>query len=436
MRQWLSNQISFFTRWLFCAVAIAVAKYKGPKPPPTVLVFDLVEENIFVGGSDESFIKFFLEGPIEPLRNGQRFLIQYSKNVPSINRSEFIYCARPLIRLLVDSPLGIFEKVRLLANHVAFLCSYFYATLQIPQLSLIGKDFAFGNVCRELEARGLIDSIIVTCSSHRYQPLWYRGLNRTKIHMLWYAQNWRPITYLVDQLTSEYPYLRWIRADKHWVWTKSFEKYLQSLHARFGTVQAVGPIMWRLPPANLSAPPIDTVKIVIFDIPPFSNDRAAMNGEISNYNHPDNLFAFLQDLLELKSRLGDVLRRPVKLCLKIKRAYHKNYARKYFDLLERLRVEGKIFLEDSTTDIYDLISSSHLAIVYPYSSPAYVADHLRVSSIFYDPTQSILKSTFADNPSLIHFANTPEDLFNTTVNILRGLCLPIHGDTRVALSSI
>ena len=80
---------------------------------------------------------------------------------------------------------------------------------------------------------------------------------------------------------------------------------------------------------------------------------------------------------------------------------------------------GCRFCEHHRANIYSLISQSHLAVIYPFSSPAYIADFLDVPSIYYDPTQSVSRHDFADPPTLIDFANTPLTLRNAAVTALR-----------------
>jgi polysaccharide biosynthesis PFTS motif protein len=68
--------------------------------------------------------------------------------------------------------------------------------------------------------------------------------------------------------------------------------------------------------------------------------------------------------------------------------------------------------------MYSLITKSHLVIVYPFSSPAYVADSVGVPTIYYDPTGSIVRCDFSDPPSLIQFANTRKKLHELSLKVL------------------
>lgn len=411
-KQLLANQFDFFLHWAFCLVAILSVGRSAKNNLPVVLVLGVGEDALFKDGNDEQFVRFCRFGSIAPLRDGKRFLVQSaSKNLSSC-QPDFAYSKRPLIELLREARLGFIGRFKLLLNHIILFFSYQSAVFRLPQLSLLGKDFAYRSVYFELDRLGLVDAIVLTISSYASQELWARGLHNAKVHMVWYAQNFKPVVYIADKLDSDIPNLRWIRVDTHWVWTYAFADYLRSLgHDK--AIEVVGPIVWHLPEVNI--PPKDTIEIVIFDISPFSDEVALGGGEITNYNHPDNLYAFIQDITSLKLEIEKVFRMPVSFRLKTKRGYNAVYDRGYFDYLEKLGSLGTISLEHHSTNIYSLISSSHLVIAYPYTSPAYIAEYLNVPSIYYDPTNSIIGQNFGDSPSLIYFAKSPEELLNAAI---------------------
>ena len=414
-KQFLSNQLDFFLHWAFCLLAIFAVKKAGGNDFPAVMVFGVGEDSLFVDSNDEQFVSFCRSGPIGPLRNGKRFLVQSaSKNLSSC-QPDFIYSRNPLIELLRRANMGFLGRLQLLANHFIILFSYELAVFRLPLLSLLGRDVAYSSISFELDRRGFIESIILTISSYTSQPLWVRRLCRAKVHMVWYAQNFKPVVYVADNLESYVPSLRWIRVDTHWVWTNAFAEYLRSLgHDK--AIEVVGPIVWYLPEIN--TPPKNVIEIVVFDISPFSNEVALGGGHITNYNHPDNLFSFVRDVTSLKSGIEKIFHLPVSLRLKTKRGYKTGYDRTYFDYLEKLNSSGSISLGDHLINIYSLISRSHLVIVYPFTSPAYIADYLNVPSIYYDPTNSIMRHDFGDSPSLINFANTPEGLLSASISAL------------------
>ncbi len=416
-KQWLFNQLGFFIYWVFCLIAIlTIKKNTSENNQPAVLVLGIGEENLFKNGNDDQFVNYCRLGPIVPLRNGKRLLVQSSYKGATSDNPGFFYSKNPLIDLLRRSDLGFFGRLKLIANHLFLFFAYVLATFRLPQFSLLGKDFALSSISRELDNRGLIDSIVLTCSAYTNQPLWLRELRRSKVHMIWYAQNWRPLAYSADKVVAVLPQLRWIRVDTHWVWTHAFAEYLKELGHDQG-IEVVGPILWYLP--EIIVPTRDAIEIIIFDTPAFSDEVAIRcAGEITNYYRPENLYAFIQDLISLKSAIEQAFHLPVFLRLKAKRDYHPIYDRGYFDHLEKLNSIGSLTLISPSANIYSLISGSHLVISYPFSTTAYISEALNVSTIYYDPTKSVLRQDFCDSPSLVNFANCPQDLLKAAISAL------------------
>lgn len=417
LRQALANHLDFLLHWGFCLGAILFPARAAATGQPAVLVFGVGTESLFANGSDERFVAYCRHGPIEPLAKAHRLLIQCSVQNAVSTRAEFTYCARPLISLVRCSRLGFSARLALAQEHLVLSFRYAVAVTRRPALSLLGRDFAYSAISFGLDRKGLIEAIIFTTSNYNSQPLWVRGLRNANLHLVWYAQNFKPVVYAADPAESEIPCARWVRVDTHWVWTRAFGDYLGALGHR-GAIEVVGPIVWYLPESR--PPSSSSIDIVVFDISPFS-DHVALHagGYITNYNNVGNLSAFIADVTALRPSLEAILQMPVSLCLKTKRGYNAIYDKTYFDYLDQLDSAGAITLVEHSTNIYSLISSSHLAVVYPYSSPAYIADALHVPAIYYDPTKSIVEQNFGDTPSLVRFANCPADLLATAVVAIR-----------------
>jgi hypothetical protein len=415
--QLLANHLDFMLHWGYCLAAILLSGRVAATHQPAVLVYGIGIENIFASGSDKRFVAYCRHGPIKPLAQGNRLLIECALPNAVSTSPGVAYCSRPLISLLRSSRLGFFATLALAQKQLFLFFCYLFAVVRLPALSLLGKDFAYSAIALGLDRHSLIDAIILTTSNYSSQPLWVRGLRRSKTHMVWYAQNFKPVSYVGDSVDSEIPSAQWIRVDTHWVWTYAFADYLKTL-GHCGPIEVVGPILWYLP--EYKPPSKKGVELVVFDSPPFSDAVALrVGGYISNYNNAQNLRAFISDVTALKASLAVALQMPVSLRLKIKRSYKANYDKEYFDYLDQLNAAGVISLIDHSSNIYSLISSSHLVVVYPFSSPAYVAEALKVPSIYYDPTGSIVEQYVGDAPSLVHFSNHPDDLLKTAIAALR-----------------
>lgn len=413
-RQWLANQFDFFLHWSHCFMAIFAIKKTLKKDLPATLVFEVGEESLFKDGNDEQFVNYCRRGPIAPLREGKRFIVQsISKNISSCN-PDFDYSRKPLISLLRETSLGVLGRFRLLINHCVSFFAYMSATFRLPQLSLLGRDIAYSSIFFELDRRGLIESVVLTTGSYFNQPPWVRELPQSKVHMVWYSQSAEPIIFASDNVASYIPNFRWIRAGVHWVWTNAFAEYIRAF-ARDATINVVGPIVWYMPEIN--TPAKNVLQIVIIDVPPFGDGIALLNGVFPNYYNPKNLLSFVNDIISLKHELAKTFQLPVSFSLKTKRAYNVTtvdgaavYDREYSDYLEELASRESISLEQPSKNLYSMLSGCHLAIVYPFSSPAYIAEYLNVPCIYYDPTKTITRHDFGDSQTLINFANSPDDL--------------------------
>ncbi|TGK14560.1 polysaccharide biosynthesis PFTS motif protein [Leptospira stimsonii] len=414
-KQWLYNQAEFILHWAYCFLNIfRISFYRNSLP--ATLVFGVGEESLFIEKSDRRFVEYCRSGQIPPLKNGKWFLIQsFSGNISS-NPSEFSYVKNPLLNLLSETRLGFLGRVELLINHSILIFLYSYLVFRFRSLSLIAKDFAYIAILASLDKRQKIQEIFLTCSSFGIQPLWMRSLKNAETNMIWYAQNWQPIVTLPETKKSNIPFLRWIRVDRHWVWTHSFAGYLKTLSPK-AKIESVGPIVWYSPDA-LVKPPVDAIQITVFDISPYSDEIALEYCEFPNYNCPDNLNLFIEDILSLKKNLEKKYSLPVRVRLKTKRGYRSSYDRQYFNTLEKLDRKGGINLLYHMADVFNLISESHLIIVYPFSSPAYIAEHLKIPAIYYDPTSSILRWDFADSESWVHFAHSRKELESLSVREL------------------
>ncbi len=314
-----------------------------------------------------------------------------------------------------ESKIGIKIRIKLLFDQINILFFYIYGSIKYPYLTLISKDISYVGLYNNLDYYNFIDSIIYTNSNYTDQPLHVRCLNKTKVHMLWYAQSWKPYIYKNDCIESDVPNLKWIRVDLHWVWTRSFADYLIGLGIT-DNVKIIGPIVWHLPEENIIS---NADKyILIFDANPFTDEAALGQGQITNYHKPENLFSFINTIIKFRNKLNEKSGINFKLMLKTKRGYNKAYYKGYFEYLDKLSNSKEIVIAPYTSNLYTLISNSLLVIAYPYTSPAYIADWLNVPSIYYDPTDSLYYHDFKDHESKISFCNNYDELYKKSISIL------------------
>ncbi len=416
-RELLRSEIEFLVHWMYWALAIVRGAFSRKDARPASLVVDMTDDNLFSGGSDSRFVDYCRSGSIGPLRAGKRFLIKSDTKIISSEPTVYSYCSHPLMELLCEACFGSGGRVRLLVRHLALFLRYHVAIVRTPVLSLISKEFACSSVSRELDERGLIESVVVTCSSCGCQPLWLRSLRRAQVHMIWYSQNWRPLSYVSDGLKSDWPALRWIRVDAHWVWTKAFAGYLAGLGHGSARIEVVGPIVWSRP--RLRPRTDQAIKILVFDVPAVSDQvMVEIVGEISNYYHPRNLRSFASDIVALKPLLEETFQLPVSVWMKMKRGMRPHYAAEYFQHVEAMFEGGVLRRPETDDDLFSMVSGSHLVIAYPFTSPAYLAEWLGVPCIYYDPTRCALRDDFFDSESMVRFARGADELKSAALELL------------------
>lgn len=402
----LRAEREFVVHWAYVLFTIIAGWWSGRRTCAAVLVYDLSTDDVWSDGSDARFVEFCRQGPVTPLRDGQRRYVEASGTMVSTAPDAFIYCRHPLVELIRNADMSAGDRLTMLLGHLVAFWTCHLAMARMPTLTLVAKELAYGAAASTLDARGFITAVVMTCSSYRRQPVWTRTL-RAPTHMVWYSQNWATVVRVSGDVRSDYPTTRWIRADVHWVWTHAFARYLGSLVT--GEMRVVGPLLWRLP--ERMTPDPSMVSIAVFDVTAVTDEAMLrLNGELTNYICPANLKAFVTDVVAMRSSLEENLGVPVALSLKMKREFRADYAREYFDFVEASASRGEISQPQRGQSLFEMISRSDLAVVYPHTSPAYVAEYLGVPAIFYDPTRSIVRGDFADRMERVHFASGPLEL--------------------------
>jgi hypothetical protein len=416
-KQWIQGVAEFLVHWCYCFISLLAVRFASRQMQGVVLAFGISTESIFVAGQDAEFADYCRQTPVLPLRDAKYLYIQSTVSAGTSTDPRITYVPRPLIELVRRGKLGGVARMRAVTAHVLGLVEFLMAACRCTEVALLGRDFAYVKVVVALDSSQLLQAVVTTCSSVAEQPLWGRCLTNAKVHMVWYAQNWRPVVFKADGVESEIPFMAWLRVDVNWVWTHKFAEYLHRLVGG-GATYAVGPIVWRN--HDLTRHEKKSFQIAVFDVSPYSDETALSYCEYPNYNHPSNLIKFVEDIIELRSIWQRLVNSRVVLRLKTKRGYLTAYDRSYFNLLEKLHAEGEIELEHHTANIFDLISSGQAVIAYPFTSPPYLADAVFVPSIYYDPTCGIMEQNFADEQTYIQFASGKEQLNSKMIRLMCG----------------
>ncbi len=384
---------------------------------PATLLFGVGKETIIVDNTDKRFVEYCRKGPIGPITDASRVIVQTTVQSQSTNPEKFSYARFPLFALVQSSFRGLPTLLLFFVGHLSTLVSFIIAFFKNPLVIILGRDFAYHAMVSWLNHNGLIHSVVITNSNYAAQPLWMHSLpeRRYKTHMAWYSQNSIPFVYREDSLEEPMPHFRHIRVDETWVWTEGFADYLKRIGVK-GEVHVIGPILFYLPSAvkvNSPAP----IHVAVFDVTPFNPEVEKELGLVDNYYKSDTLIQFMQDIFLARGDIENKSGIKPSILLKHKRNYHPLHDPHYISFIQESSSSERNFqLVPYEANMFSLLSECNLAVVIPYSSPAYVASYLGVPAIYYDPTRELLP-TYEQN-SLISFASGRDELIRTIREIL------------------
>lgn len=382
------------------------------------LLFGVGNECLKFGDDDARFVQFCQNGPVSPLSEATRLIVQTAREIRSVQPNRFGYARFPLFALLQENAQSLGEFLRFMLSHFRAAGAYLCAVVRLPLLSILGRDFAYHAMVEHLNRKSLIEAVVITNSNYSAQPLWMSHLpeRRFRTHMVWYSQNTIPLAYVDDPIEVNIPNYRYMRVDDSWVWTEGYAAYLRTL-AIPGDIHVVGPILWYLPP--VSAAPEDAsddILFTLFDVTPVKDAVAESIGLFGNYYSVQNMAQFVEETLSVCRELEATTGRRVRLSLKHKRSYNdRTHDPRYRELISRLTAsEGGIESIPFETNMYVLLANSDLAIVVPYSSPAYVASNRRAHAVYFDPTKTLVP-TFQPAPH-VTFASGRAELLRVALD--------------------
>lgn len=416
----LRSILEFLAHWfhLLGAILLGAVPFTQQWKGAATLVFGIGAESLFQNGSDARFVDYCRHGPIRPLQDANRMIVQSTRPPAAKPESAIVYHPYPVHALVKGTRLGIAGRLALLAGHLVAPFIFMRAVLQAPLLALLARDVAYLPALRVINRYGLIRHIVQTNSAYISQPLWMRKSQACtfELHMVFYSQNVFAHVYRSDIGVSSLPGYRHIAADEIWVWTPGFKEYLEKLGLG-SHIHVVGPILWYLWKPKKS-PAEKPLQVVVFDVTPVRDELALELGLIGNYYSASNMTLFIEDVLSVCNEMSLVLKRPIKVQLKHKRGHSALHDPGYIDRIHQLSnlKTGGLEVVEASADMYAMLETADCAIVVPYSSPAYVADHVAVPAVYYDPTQTLC-ATY-EKTARISFAAGRDELLAETGRLL------------------
>lgn len=397
--------IEFLKHWSYVlySVTLAITPTEKSQKKSAALLFGVGIDNVLQKGMPDSFLSYCQQGPIMPLREANHIIVDASNKKSSSRFSHVLLSRFPAIALLKDNSLSFMAYLKFFIAHCQAFGAYFYSIVKFSPAALLSSDFSYHALIKNLNDYLLIQSVVITNSAYSNQALWMTDLpdRHFKAHMIWYSQNTRPVAYLTDGVTADFPQYRHIRADTHWVWDKSYANYLNILQLN-SEIIVVGPILFYLPlDFNKKLKSDDEIIFKIFDVNPVK-DEIRIKNALGDYYCTETMILFLREIVETKYALEKEFNIKIKLILKSKRAHHPSHDPTYIALLKQFHEQGDIELVTHDENLYTLISNADMVITIPYSSPVYIASKFNIPSVFFDPTQQVLSNL--EDAENIYFA--------------------------------
>ncbi len=412
----------FAALWLqHLAVFLQWALRRPGGDGPATLVFGVGRDSIWAGGSDARFLDYCRKGPIAPLSQASRLLVQTGPDRPEAGLPDgrhAHYVRFPQQALLLGQRFSARWLAELLYGHCAALLEYLRLMARAPALCALGRDYASHALATSLARRGLIESVVLTVSNYSRQLLWMTDLpgRRFRCHMVWYSMSSNPLTYKADPVFAAFPLYQYIRADDFWLWTPGQAAFLARVGIP-GERHTIGPILWYLPgvPPRQDRPEF---RVAVFDVLPVSEAWNRTYGLPYNYYETANAIRFIRDITAAAHAAESALGRRVSLVLKHKRPVAAIHDAAYQAALAEAGAppHGRLESVPPDTDIFSLIASADLVVVIPFSSPAYIASHLGVPSVYHDPTGA-LAPLYEQAPG-IQFSGSDQELARTFQAVL------------------
>lgn len=405
--------VKFLALWLLVLWHYLLSfTYRNVGYGAAILVYGVPSADLCAGGRSRRFEEFCEFGPLDVLRKSNRIIVHASPPIEANNYGKFSYSKYPLLTLFAKNRLGLADGIQFVWRHFYACVNYLALVSRLPIACLLWRDYAEHACVEALNSKGLIEANIITNTNWLQQLLWNSDLQGKtyKSYMALYSLNSSQLLLKDDPVRANHPGIRHLRVDCVWVWNHSYSEVLRCEGVSSET-QVVGPILWYLPTKSdrIDNAKFGSVRVTLFDVSPQNQKHLIKHGLLNNYYKLETVKKFIDDSLSAIDEVGIKLGFKVEVILKHKRKPAAIHDMAYFDYVNHLsKTRDGFRFASEDANLFSLISGSDLIIVIPYSSPAYIAEYVCTTAIFYDPTGE-LKDVIGDTPHIL-FSSGIEDL--------------------------
>jgi hypothetical protein len=391
----------FVALWLFvwgCFIRSLLSERSGSGP--ATLVFGVPTANLREEGNLQRFEDFCQNGPLDVLSKATKCIVQVARPVQAGNPQKFVYARTPLLTLFSGNRLGVIDSLVFIKQHVSVFYGYLFMVLRYPIVCLLWQDFAVHAVATAMNNKKLIEANIITNSNWLQQFLWMSDLSNRHFdtYMALYSLNTSSMIFKDDPVTAVYPCIRHLRVDMIWIWDAFYEQALKR-DGVFCKTQVVDPILWYLPEDVPARRNFEFRRLCVFDVSPMTKEALLSLGMLGSYCNTEIMKSFLDDVLSAADEVKRQLGCEVEIVLKHKRTPTPMHDGSYFSHVKELCESNNHFrLVGEDVNLFTLVAEFDLVVVFPYSSPAYVANYLGIPALFYYPTDEILTTNEIVSP--------------------------------------
>ena len=329
----------------------------------------------------------------------------------------------PLLKLLEKSRFSFFECINFSLTHFLNILLSNFKFISSPITALLASDLPWMSVAKLLNERRSICEVYITNTYYINQPLWMTSLKnkRFRLSFIWYSVNCNGL-YWIEKNGEKYipmfPAYYCLNIDHSFYWFEGHKKVFENILFKKPSSTIVGPTLFYKNTIKDTPEKKNDLIITIFDVTALSMAWAEDNNIPENYYSHIVVKKFLDDIKSIAERLQTSLDRTVILRLKHKREYAPIHDNEYIDYVSSIIESGKVELIDINDNIYEVVGGSDIVISLPFTSTAYIADSMDVTSIFYDPTNILIDNLYYHSENLF-FIQNKDELFETVYQSLK-----------------
>jgi polysaccharide biosynthesis PFTS motif protein len=343
---------------------------------PNIFIFSIP----FAATSNQSILKFMEAPRIQThIQTKKNQILVSCKGVAFRKNTSEVTITRDIPLFLFRNHCDFRKKFALIKHSLRILVGIIfsrYPDVLLPAYKeIMFEQMLYGNFKFPRSAK-----FICTQSNLRVLPqVMYKGKQGiTNNLMFWYSANNNLVYSKHEQMVNvsdNYLSLKYI--DKHLVWNESEKLSLSKITAK--SVFSVGSLLFYPQPDLTEILPHKKtgVNVLIFDIPPKSE------GSDQQFINEQRAIATILDILNSTELLGQKYKIKLNVSIKSKKKHNLLDRSAYTKFLRHQRRSGRIEIKKDVTNLYQIISKADVVICFPWTSPALIAQELRIKVLYY-----------------------------------------------------